>query len=339
MRHRLHLAVLVSLVVAGMIAPGRTACAFPQDDKATQQIADMAASHIKATTRGRIAQEQLDKVVKDYIGEFLKTVPAIGDQFKDAAALNNLVAKAKDTLKRLNSGPTPIGPAVPPPPRPEQPQKPAEQPQKPAEQPQKPAEQPQKPADETNGSYFKAHPEWLDEAKKLLTKADRALASVLITETGSDQAFKLKAERRAEELKNWVQHQGRFATDPYFLDTFLQKKVGKKVPKLSDDDMKALDPVIREITQSTGASAPASSAGASGAGRVQSDAGSDVGTGAGAASSSVVQTSVVSSSADFDDDRVVVVGARPRLFHGFFTRVRSLAPAPLVRERYIIVDP
>jgi hypothetical protein len=325
MRHRLHLAVRVGLVVAGMIAPGRPVCAFPQDDKATQQIADMAASHIKATTRGRIAEDQLDKVVKDYIGELLKTVPALGDQFKDAAALNNLVAKAKDTMKKLNSGPTPIGPAVPPPPRPEQ--------------PQKPADQPQKPADETSGSYFKAHPEWLDEAKKLLTKADRALASVLVTESGSDQAFKLKADKRAEELKNWVQHQGRFATDPYFLDAFLQKKVGKKVPKLSDDDMKALDPVIREITQSTGGSASASSAGANGAGRVQSDAGSDVGTGAGAASSSVVATSVVSSSADLDDDRLVVVGSRPRLFHGFFTRVRYLAPAPLVRERYVIVDP
>ena len=61
----------------------------------------MAASHIKATTRGRIAEDQLDRVVKDYIGEFLKTIPALGDQFKDAAALNNLVAKAKDTREEV----------------------------------------------------------------------------------------------------------------------------------------------------------------------------------------------------------------------------------------------
>jgi hypothetical protein len=336
MRHRIHLAVRVGLVFAGMIVAEHPVVASPQDERATQLIADMAASHIKTQNPGTIADNQLDTKIKDSIGELLKTVPSLGEQYKDAAALNGLLAKAKEKLKKLNNVPTFIAPNTPPPPKPAQPQNPAEQPQKPGEQPQKPAEQPQKTTTESNGPYFKDHPDWLEDAKKLLTKADRALASVLVTDSASDQAFKLKPDKRAEELKNWVQHEGRFANDPYFLDSFLQKKVGKKVLKLGDEDMKALEPAIREITKSTDAATPAASAGASTAGPLPGNAGSAAGTGSGAASSSV-ETSTVSSSADLAGDEVILVKSKPRIFQGLFTRVRTLSAYPLER-RYIIVD-
>jgi hypothetical protein len=326
MRDRLRVAARVGLVVAAVIAVGHPVFGFPQDERATQRIADMSVSHIRAT-KGRIADDQLDKVVNDYIGELLKAVPALSEQYKDAAALNGLVAKVKAKLNALNIAS--IGPSVPPAPKPEQPQKPPEAPDKPAGQPQQLQNAQNSPAD-SNGPYFKDHPDWLEDAKKLLSNADRALASVLIKDSATDQAFKLKAEKRVEELKNWVQHEGRFANDPYFLDTFLQRKLGKKVSKLGEEDMKALDQAIREITRSTDGNVPAGTAGTSGAG-----------TGGGAASSSVVETLVTNPSARPAGDEVILVRspAFPRLFQGLFTHVRTISPSPLTRERYIIVDP
>ena len=198
--------------------------------------------------------------------DFLNNVPAVGNQFKDQAALESLLAKAKGTLKALNSvtpigptGPTSTGSTVPTPPVPNVP---------PAAKPgETPTEEPKKTADDANGPYFKDHPDWLNEAVTLLTKADRALASVLIEESASGQAFKLNAEKRVQELKNWVQHEGRYTNDPYFLDTFLAKKVGKKVAKLSDEDMKLLEPKIRDIVRSTDTNTPAAGSGAAAATR------------------------------------------------------------------------